>query len=256
MWTYLLIFLSLLALLLVFIHRTYVVLFKKHNNHDDSAALETDDTNEPEEKEKKRLSKKDKEKVQEFYEHAITMIKRRDPKEAVKFLVKTLAVDPDFLDAQKQLGMLYIDQKMWGKGAAVYEHLVSVTGDPVDYSHLGLCLYSNEDLDGAANAYQNAINLDPERTQRYISLAQVYKEAGKPQLGLIAINKALEIDRGNLDYWLLSADFNLQLKNFLDARGAINKALEVAPMSKVAKKMLEDLEIEEQKARTEKPSAE
>lgn len=200
----------------------------------------------------KKLTRDEKEAVQKLYDQALAMIKRREPKEAVKLLVKVLAINHDFLDAQKQLGMLYIDQKMWGKGAAVYQYLAVKTNDPVDYSHLGLCLYSNEDLDGAANAYQQAINLDPERVQRYISLAQVYKDAGKNQLGLIAINKAIEFDRNNLEYWLLSADLNMQLNNFLDARGAINKAIEIAPMSKVAKKMLEDLEAEEKKIRAEK----
>ena len=255
MWTYLLIFLSLLTLLLVFLHRAYIVHFKK-KNLEEGKTIEPVMMEEENTPEKKRLSRSEKDEAQSFYEQAIALIKRREPKEAVKALVKALAINNDFIDAQKQLGMLYIDQQMWGKGAAVYQYLASKTNDPVDYSHLGLCLYSNADVDGAANAYQQAINLDPERVQRYISLAQVYKEGGKPQLGLIVINKALELDGGSLEYWLLAADFNMQLKNFLDARGAINKAIELAPMSKVAKKMLEDLEAEEKKSREEKHGAE
>jgi len=252
MWTYLLIFLSLITLFLVFIHRVHIVIFKRKPSTEENKTMEPVMMEEENNPEKKRLSRNEKDEAQGFYDHAITLIKRREPKEAVKSLVKALAINSDFIDAQKQLGMLYIDQKMWGKGSAVYQHLAVKTNDPVDFSHLGLCLYSNGDLDGAANAYQQAINLDSERVQRYISLAQVYKEAGKNQLGVIAINKAIELDGNNLEYWLLAADLNMQLKNFLDARGAINKAIEIAPMSKVAKKMLEDLEIEEKKNREEK----
>lgn len=240
-------FLSLLTLLIVFLLRGYIVIFKQKPSHEPGKVIEPVMTEEENTPDKKSLTKTEKQEVQKLYDRAIAMIKKREPKEAVKALVQALAISPNFLDAQKQLGMLYIDQAMWGKGAAVYQYLASKTNDPVDYSHLGLCLYSNNDLDGAANAYQQAINLDPERVQRYVSLAQVYKEAGKSQLGLIAINKAIELDSKNLDYWLLAGDLNMQLNNLLDARGAINRAIEIAPMSKIAKKMLEDLEILERK---------
>lgn len=249
MWTYLLIFLSILALVIVFAHRAYFVLIKKKDSEEAGRKMEPAMMEEENAPEKKRLKKDEKAEMEKLYNRALAMIKKREPKEAVKALVQCLAINPEFLDAQKQLGMLYIDQKMWGKGAAVYQYLASKTNDPVDFSHLGLCLYSNGDLDGAANAYQQAVTLDPERVQRYISLAQVYRDAGKDQLGLIAINKALEFDKSNLEYWLLAADLNMQLGNLMDARGAINRAIEIAPMSKVARKMLEDLAQEEKKGR-------
>jgi len=240
MWTYLLIFLSLLCLVIVFVRRLYFVLIKK--SADDKSA-------EPKHKEsadkpplKKRLSKDERAEMERLYKRAVALIKRKEPKDAVKTLVQALAIDPDYMDAQKELGRLYLDQKMWGKASAVYKYLSEKTGDPVDYSHLGLSLYNAGELQEAAEAYQKAISLDPRRAQRYISLGQIYKDLEKWQLALIAFNKALELDKKNVDYLLLAADVHIQLETFDEARKLLRRVLEIAPMSKIARRLLKDID--------------
>lgn len=252
MWTYLVIFLSLVCLVIIFARRLYLVLIKKKTQiAPPEIGVQIEEENRPE---KKRILRDDKVEMRKLYDRSLALIKKGLPKDAVKTLVKALAINPDFLEAQKELGRLYMDQKLWLKAAAIYKDLAVRTNDPVDFSHLGLSLYNSEDLEGAVNAYQSAINLDPERSQRYISLGQVYKDLGKGQLALIAFNKAVEFDAANADYWLLAADINLALKNFLDARGALNKVFELAPMSKIARKMLKDLENAEKAWREANPA--
>jgi tetratricopeptide (TPR) repeat protein len=64
-------------------------------------------------------------------------------------------------------------------------------------------------------------------------------------LALIAFNKALELDGGNVDYILLTADLYLHLGSLVEARDLARKALELSPMSKIAKKILKDAEEKE-----------
>jgi len=231
MWTYLLIFLSLSFLALVFIRRFYLVCIKKTPD-----AVEEKPVSTPEKKEAKiRLSRDDKSEMERLYKRAVALIKRKEPKDAVKTLVQALAINPNYLDALKELGKLYLDQKMWGKASAVYNTLAENTGDPVDYSHLGLAFYNDGDFDGAISAYQEAISKDPKRPQRYVSLGHVYLDAGKLPLALIAFNKAVDSDKDNVDYLLLAAETHKLLENFNDAKEVLGKAIELAPMGKMAK---------------------
>jgi len=190
----------------------------------------------------KRVSKDDKTKIDRLYDRALAFIKRKEPKTAVKTLVQALAINPDCIDAQKELGKLYLDQKMWGKAAAVYKYLSVKSEDPVDYSHLGLALYNAGEFEESAAAYQEAITRDPKRPQRYVSLGHVYMDLDKLPLALIAFNKALEMDPENVDYILLVADIQMKLKNFAEARGLLDKAVELAPMGKIARRMLKEIE--------------
>jgi tetratricopeptide (TPR) repeat protein len=257
MLTYLLIFLSIVVLVVIFVRQVYLVLLKKKPTPEDVAAEEAATAEaaavvaaemppssvelrkaEP----KKRISRERKSKVEKLHNRAIALINKREPKEAVKTLVSGLAIDPNNLDAQKELGRLYLDQKMWVKAAAVYKGLAEKTNDPVDYSHLGLSLYNAGELDEAAMAYQQAITLDPDRSQRYVSLGQVYKDAGKLPLALIAFNKALELEIGNVDYLLVTADTHIKMENYGEADALLHKVLDIAPMSKIARKMLKEIE--------------
>ncbi|MBT3864996.1 tetratricopeptide repeat protein [Candidatus Peregrinibacteria bacterium] len=237
MITYLIIFLSILGLLTIFGRRCVLTLKRK---------VEVDETPVVEEKEEKtkakRFSSDEKKNLEKFYNRSLALIKKNEPKEAVKVLVQALAINPDFQDGLKELGKLYLDQKLWGKAAAVYKSLVELTEDPVDYSHLGAASYNAGDLKEAATAYQNSISLDPKRPQRYLSLGQVYRDMEKSQLALIAFNKAVELDKENVDYLLLCADTQMDLGNSADAELVLKRVLELAPTSKLAKEMIKTIE--------------
>jgi cytochrome c-type biogenesis protein CcmH/NrfG len=245
MWTYLLIFLSLFCLLLIFVRRLYLVLIKKEDEKVEDKATE------PTEKkfEKTRLSRDDKAEIERLYKRSVALIKRKEPKDAVKTLVQALAINPGYKEALKELGKLYLDQKMWGKASAVYKSLAENTNDPVDYSHLGLALYNDRVFDAAASAYQEAVSLDPKRPQRYVSLGHVYLDAEKTPLALIAFNKALHLEGDNVDYLLLVAETHKLLENFDDAKEILKKTMEVAPMGKMAPRILKEVESLERKAK-------
>jgi tetratricopeptide (TPR) repeat protein len=248
MWTYLAIFLCVFFLLLVFVRRLIITLTKKPETEESSTPeppQKTDSTP------KQRLSKDEKAELQRLYKRSLALIKKKDPKEAVKVLVQALAVDPLYLDALRELGKLYLDQKMWGKASAVYTTLSEKTDDPVDFSHLGLAFYNAGELEDAAKSYQEAISRDPKRHQRYISLGCVYLDSGKPPLALIAFNKALEKEPNNVDYMLLLADAHKSMAQFDDAKKILEKAIKTNPMGKMAKRVLEEVEQAEKDAGNE-----
>jgi len=240
MFTYLIIFLSVIGLLIVFLRRAYLVLIKKRVEAEQKEPLIEEDYGP-----KRRVPRDQKSKMEKLYHRALAQVKKCDPKGAVKTLVQALAIDPDYLDAQKELGRIYLEHKMWGKAAAVYKYLSEKSGDAVDYSHYGLASYNSGELEAAAEAYQKAISLDPGRAPRYVSLGQVYRDLDRDQLALIAFNKALELDGSNVDYILLTADLYLHLGSLVEAKDLARKALGLSPMSKIAKKIIKEAEGKE-----------
>lgn len=255
MLTYLLIFLCAFGVVAVFARRFYLTLIKKKAEptvaSEETTEGKTDDEKEP----KKRISKDDKEEIEKLYKRAVAFNKNGKIEDAVKLLVQALALDPNFQDGLKELGKLYMDEKDWVKAAAVYKHLVELTNDPVDFSHLGLSLYNASEFDEAAKAYQAAITLDPERSQRYISLGQVYREAKKDSLALIAFNHAVQLEPENVEFLLLAADTNIDLQNFTDAKVVLQAAIKFNPMSKIARKLLKMVEDREKELNIPKDAA-
>lgn len=251
MFTYLVIFLSFIGLLAIFSRRAYLVLLGRKITEEVGLAADRDVISaglaaaEKREAKGKRIPRDQKSKMEKLYHRALAQIKKCDPKGAVKTLVQALAFDPDYMDAQRELGRIYLEHKMWGKASAVYKYLSEKTGDPVDYSHLGLSSYNAGELEAAAEAYQKAISLDPDRAPRYVSLGQVYMDLEREQLALIAFNKALELDGENVDYILLMADLYLHLGSLVEARDLAFKAGNLAPMSKIAKRILKEVEEKE-----------
>jgi len=252
MFTYLIIFLSLFGVLAIFVRRSYLV-FRKKEEISDKALSQP--VVEPQHEQKKRVPRDKKVEMQKLYERAQAHVKKCNPKEAIKTLIKALAIDPDYMDAQKELGRLYLEHQTWGKAAAVYKYLVEKTNDPVDYSHLGLASYNAGELEDAANAYQQAVTLDPQRAPRYVSLAQVYRDLKRDQLALISINKALELDPSNIDYLILAADIQINLNGFVEAQEFLRRVLEISPANKVALKLLNDIEASQKAASLNPPAS-
>ncbi len=205
MWTYLVIFFSLIVVVWVFARKAY--LFCKGNEVvEEKAVCETED-----EVEKSQLSSKDEDEIKNLCRKAEANLKAGKEEEAIKYFVQALAVDGSHLDTQQKLAMLYLQKQMYVAASALFENLGHLTSDPVHYSHLGLSLFQQNLFEEAKAAYQKAVDLDPSRPARYVSLAQVYKALSQPQNAIIAVNKALELDEDNEDYVLFLKEIEEEL---------------------------------------------
>ena len=69
--------------------------------------------------------------------------------------------------------------------------------NPTYHSNLALGLYMQRRMEEARDAYLKAIELDPGKANRYINLAQVYRDLGSYDLALEAVEMALQISQNN-----------------------------------------------------------
>ncbi|OGJ41741.1 hypothetical protein A3B60_01430 [Candidatus Peregrinibacteria bacterium RIFCSPLOWO2_01_FULL_39_12] len=244
MWTYFLIFLSIVVLAVIFVRR-WVLFCRKGLREDNLAKAPNDGSAEDsvcgDEDIIQKISRSDREKVDALYRRGVSMLEAGKDDEAIKCFVQALSIDAVHTETMHKLAMLYLQKQMYGVAAVLFKQLGEITNDPVHYSHLGLVLYQQSDFEASKEAYQQAVKLDANRPQRFVSLAQVYRALGQINHAMMALNKALEVDKGNIEFLFLLATLQAESGDFGGAKGVIEKILEFDPSNKEAKDFLKEL---------------
>jgi tetratricopeptide (TPR) repeat protein len=240
MWTYLILLLGALAIVAVFVRRAILMSLKK-KRIEAAANIEKVEEEIPV---AAKLSKADKVEISDLLLQADELLKSGEEDEAIKIFVQALAIDENHPETQQKLAMLYLQKQMFGAASALFKQLALMTEDPIHYSHLGFSFYQQNAYEEAKEAYQKAVDLDPTRAKRFISLAQVYRSLGQHQNAIIALNKALELEKDNLEFSLLLAEIYTELNNLEEAVSTLMFILEKEPDHEEAATLLKKLKKE------------
>jgi tetratricopeptide (TPR) repeat protein len=238
MWTYLSIFFAISLLVGVFFRRLYIYL--KHDLKPNDSSSENEESSFLASL-KKRLSKTDKQKVDELFHKGESFLKHGKEDEAVKCFVQALTINQLHTETLNKLAMLYMKKQMYSAASALFKSLGELTNDPVHYSNLGLSLFQQNLFEDAKSAYHKSIQLDDSRAPRFVSLAQVYRSLGQLNNSVIALNKSLELEKENIDSLLFLADVQAELGNLDEAINSTYLILEVDPNCEEAKSFLKTL---------------
>jgi len=244
MWTYFILLLAIIALVGVFVRRAVALHLKKLR-----AILEASrKQSEPSEDEisVSKVSKSAKAKASSLLEKADQLLANGEEGEAIKVFIQALSFDNNNVDVVQKLAMLYLQKQMYSAASALFKQLADLTKDPLHYSHLGFALYQQSSFEEARDAYQEAVDLDPSRPQRFVSLAQVYRSLSQPQNAIIALNKAIDLDSENVGFLLLLTEIYAELNNIEEAEIALRTALEKAPENEDALSLLKKLQKEKE----------
>ena len=195
MLTYLTILLSLIIFFTVFFRRLNIL--KKGGEEKKAPPVQEDFEEVIQEK---KVSKKDQQMINSLCEKAEQKLKVGNEDEALKLLIQALALDELNKEAQHKLAMLYMQKQMYSSAAALFRRLAEITDEAVHYSHLGLAYFHQQDLENAREAYQKAVDLDPSRPQRFVSLAQVYRALSQLEEADMVMRRAIKIDEENVDF--------------------------------------------------------
>jgi tetratricopeptide (TPR) repeat protein len=248
MWTYLAILFSLLLLTSVFGRRAFLYWKKKKSPQEPVAKKQEEKFVEKAVK----LSKSESEDVEELSKKAKSALSVGKEEDAIKYYVQALAINALHTDTLHKLAMLYMKKEMFSAAAALFKSLGEVTNEAVHYSHQGLALYQQNLYEEAKVAYQKAVDLDPSRPQRFVSLAQVYRSLGHLSNAVVALNKAVEMEQDNLDFLFLLIDLQAELGNYNEALEAVGKILELDPGNEEAKGHINTLKASRKEAQDEK----
>jgi tetratricopeptide (TPR) repeat protein len=131
---------------------------------------------------------------------------------AEKYYRQALRVDPKYAEAMNNLGTIYYARKSYRRAIGQYKKALRINAESASvWSNLAMAYFSRKDDMHAQEAFQTALRLDPEvfehrgtqgvllqersveeRGKFHYYLAHTYAQAGRNELALQYIRKALE----------------------------------------------------------------
>lgn len=98
-----------------------------------------------------------------YHKLARVLVDRDDLTEALKYALKGVSVNPEDAEMKDALGWVYYKLGKYGEALGAYS---GITGNgarnPAFYYHLGLVLQKLDDLDGARDAFEKALDINEE----------------------------------------------------------------------------------------------
>jgi tetratricopeptide (TPR) repeat protein len=137
------------------------------------------------------------------------------PDNALKAYARAVKLKPDYMEALNNIGTVYYARKSYRRAISAYNRaLKTVPGEPrgaVVYENMGRAWFNRKDYEKARECLQTALRLDPEvfqhhgdvgqileetsieeRARYHFYLAKIYATAGRNDLALQYLRKALE----------------------------------------------------------------
>lgn len=171
--------------------------------------------------------------VTQFY-MADILLKKKEYKRAIPFLVRTVEFEPENFNAYKKLGDAYKKEKEYGKAAEAYHEVLKLKGD-LDFVFYNLAqVYdSMGEPDLVLKYCKETIRVNPEHINARVSLAGVYLHEKKIALVLEQYLKLVELKPESVSYnnsvgWLMSTASDDSLR---DPEEAIKYALMACQLS-------------------------
>jgi tetratricopeptide (TPR) repeat protein len=149
--------------------------------------------------------------------------------EAEKILRKLLGHDPDNAQALEQLSQLLTDEGRTEEAVNLLTQAAADSPSPDIYELLGGAYTQQKDWPKAEQAYQQAVEQDPDEPSHRQGLAEALIEQQKYAQALEQYKKLAELEPGTADNYVRMAELYRRLGQFDQAKTSILRAKELAP---------------------------
>ena len=144
--------------------------------------------------------------------------------DAERRLLEVLALDKRDEDAFRQLGQIYLKQKLYPQAKETFEFLQKIgKADDASFAGLAEIAEAEGNLALAELMRKKAIEASPRQPHRYAELAQFYLDQDKPEQAWPNAQKASELEAGSAKYLELSLETAILLGDQEEARARYNR---------------------------------
>ena len=134
--------------------------------------------------------------VKKLFNLALKNQKKKNFHKAKKLYQEILDLNPNFLEANNNLGLLFQLDKEYDKARECYEKIIKINPKILSAQfNLGLVFQKMEKNEKAKECYKKAIELNPKLLIAYNNLGIVYSNLGEYNLAIESYVDALEIDK-------------------------------------------------------------
>jgi tetratricopeptide (TPR) repeat protein len=147
----------------------------------------------------------------------------------VKFYQEALEKNPASTDAVQGIMNTYLAEKQPGQAVAAAAAQIAKSPNTSGlYDLLGTALFQNKkDLKGAETAFRKAVELDANNSDAVLKLGQVQAAQGSVSQALATYQQSIKDHPREIALYLLAGEMYESQRNWEQARGMYQKALEI-----------------------------
>ncbi len=185
-----------------------------------------------------RASAIDMQQVRSLTHMAEKAIAQNKPEEAERLYIQALTIQPNAFDVQAQLAKLFLTTNRENKAEAMYKELLTHRDDVSFHGNLGLAYYRQGKYVEACQAYQEALNRDPQTPERSAALGRACIAARKFEDAAPLLEKATARLYRDTELLHLLAECYLQLGSTEKAEETYRRINKIEPYDEEVKAKL------------------
>jgi len=175
-----------------------------------------------------------------------TLVSRGNLMEAKTILIEILAIDPENIDVNSQLAVVYLKSSEFIKSETIFRKiLLSRPNDTKILTNFALSILEQknpEKIPEAIKNLQKAAEIDSKNPHRYSNVGQAMFFIGELEDAEKNFRKAIQFSPRNLEFLFFLADTLIAQEKFSEAKKVFYKILEISPFNSDAKAEIQKIE--------------
>ena len=168
--------------------------------------------------------------IEEKFSLGLKNHKNNNLQEAKNFYNETLKINPNHIDANNNLGIVFFRLKEYQKAMNCYEKIIQINPNNVDaHNNLGIVLIKLEEYQKAMNCYEKIIQINPNNVDAHNNLGIVLHQLREYQKAMNCYEKVIEIQPNYAAAFYNCGNTLKELGKYQKAIGYYEKAIEIQP---------------------------
>lgn len=166
------------------------------------------------------------------WEFGILLNSQDNKHESIKYLQKTIDLEPNFLEAYSFLASILINVKEYEAAISVSKKNLEIDPESIiAYRKMAQVYIARKNYKGALKQYLEALQIKPDDIELLYDVAHFFKASGKLEESISYANKIIEIDPNVAKaYDMLGLAYSME-NNMILAEQNFKKAIKLAPKS-------------------------
>lgn len=130
-----------------------------------------------------------------YFNQGVDFSRKRDNGKAIQAYEKVIELDPMFIEAYNNLGVLYLEMGLYDKALEVFQRAIQINPQYEKIlNNLGTLLLLRERYQESKEAFQKALVINPNNIESHINLGILFKKQGQVDQAIESYQKALSLN--------------------------------------------------------------